>query len=126
MFKDAKAFSGYSVDHLDRAREFYSQTLGLRVEPSMGNLILYLNGGGRVILYPKATHQPATFTVLNFQVDDIDLAVAGLESRGVPIQRYPGFPHDEKGIVRGRLIHQGPDIAWFLDPAGNILSVLHD
>ena len=115
-----RAFSGFSVDDLAAAREFYAGVLGLAVSEANGLLTLHLAGGRDVLVYPRADHAPATFTILNFPVDDIDRAVADLTARGVRFERYDGFDQDEKGIMRG----QGPDIAWFTDPAGNILSVL--
>ncbi|CBG75783.1 MULTISPECIES: VOC family protein [Streptomyces] len=129
MFGQAQAFSGFAVDDLDAARGFYGETLGLRVEESgqgeMRMLILTLGSGARVFVYPKQTHTPATFTILNFPVDDIESAVGELERRGVSLERYPGFDHDEKGVVRAG--GDGPAaIAWFTDPAGNVLSVLQE
>jgi catechol 2,3-dioxygenase-like lactoylglutathione lyase family enzyme len=121
MFKDADAFSGYSVDDLDRAQQFYRETLGLSVTQSPAGLELELGGGGRVFVYPKENHAPATFTVLNFAVDDVEQAVDALTAAGVRFERYDGMDADEKGIWRGG---GGPAIAWFTDPAGNILSVL--
>ena len=126
MFKDAEAFSGFSVNDIPKAKEFYEGTLGLDVSEFMGLLQLKLGGGGTVIAYPKEDHVPATFTVLNFQVDDIDKAVDELGSRGVAFERYENFDQDDKGIARGIEAQQGPDIAWFKDPAGNILSVLQE
>jgi catechol 2,3-dioxygenase-like lactoylglutathione lyase family enzyme len=123
MFKDANAFSGFSVDNLERAKQFYGETLGLSVSENPAGLELQLGGGGRVFVYPKTNHEPATFTILNFQVDDIDRAVDELTAAGVRFERYDEFPSDEKGISRG---DAGPNIAWFKDPAGNILSVLED
>jgi catechol 2,3-dioxygenase-like lactoylglutathione lyase family enzyme len=122
MFKDTHAFSGFSVDDLERAQEFYGQTLGLEVSPENGLLTLKLGGGTNVLVYPKDNHVPATFTILNFPVDDIDRAVDDLTAAGVRLERYDGFEQDEKGIAHG----PGPKIAWFKDPAGNILSVLED
>lgn len=122
MLGSTKAFSGFSVDDVDKAREFYEGTLGLNVSVEYGIMHLHLAGGAEVIAYPKPGHVPATFTILNFPVDDIDEAVAGLTERGVAFERYPGMDIDEKGIMRGG----GPFIAWFTDPAGNILSVLQD
>jgi predicted enzyme related to lactoylglutathione lyase len=125
MFASSPAFSGFSVDDITAAQEFYSTVLGLDVEVNeMGLLDLGFVGGGHVIIYPKETHQPATFTVLNFPVDDIDAAVDALEAHGVTFERYPGMDQDDRGISRGRAAGMGPDIAWFTDPAGNILSVL--
>jgi len=122
MLKDAKAFSGFSVNDLERAKEFYGGTLGLEVSESDGMLTLKLGSGASVLMYPKPNHEPATFTVLNFPVADVDKCVDALSSRGVSFEQYdfPGMKTDEKGIMRG----QGPDIAWFQDPAGNIISVL--
>jgi predicted enzyme related to lactoylglutathione lyase len=120
MFKNNMAFSTFSADDIPRAKQFYGETLGLNVEDQMGGLAVHLTGGGELFIYPKDDHQPATFTVLNFAVDDIDDAVDRLSSAGVSFERYEGMEQDEKGINRG----EGPDIAWFKDPAGNILSVL--
>ncbi|MGA5132697.1 VOC family protein [Streptomyces olivoreticuli] len=124
MFKDTEAFSSFAVDDTERAKEFYGGTLGLEVsERSMEGhrlLTLRLAGGGVVMIYPKDDHTPASFTVLNFPVDDIDRAVDELGRRGVTFERYPGFHQDDKGIAR----NGGPRIAWFTDPAGNVLSVL--
>jgi catechol 2,3-dioxygenase-like lactoylglutathione lyase family enzyme len=123
MFENARAFSSFSVDDLERARAFYSGTLGLRVtDQDIGALNLDLPGGGQVMIYPKPDHTPATFTVLNFPVDDIDKAVDDLTARGIDLQRYEAFEADEKGIVRAE--GGGPSIAWFTDPAGNVLSVI--
>jgi predicted enzyme related to lactoylglutathione lyase len=125
MLGKTKAFSSFSVDELSKAKEFYGGTLGLEVTENkeMKTLMLRLGTGSQVLLYPKgAAHAPATFTVLNFQVDDIDKAVDELVSRGVRFEKYEGFGQDEKGVARGG----GPLIAWFTDPAGNILSVLQD
>ncbi|AIR96710.1 VOC family protein [Streptomyces glaucescens] len=128
MFGQSQAYSGFSVDDLGAARRFYGETLGLEVEEAgqapMETLVVKLGSGARVFVYAKATHAPATFTVLNFPVDDIDAAVAELERRGVTLERYPEFGHDEKGVVRGE---EGPAaIAWFTDPAGNVLSVIQE
>lgn len=125
MFANTKAFSGFSVDDLQKAKEFYGQTLGLKVtEEEHGMLDLHLAGDQDILVYPKKDHRPATFTILNFPVDDIDKAVDDLSKKGVRFERYEGFKADAKGIVRSD--GEGPDIAWFKDPAGNILSVLHD
>ena len=123
MFKDTPAFSGFSVDDLAKAKTFYADTLGLPVADLMGQLSLSLAGGGSVFVYHKRNHIPATFTVLNFRVPNIDLAVAELVRRGITFERYPNLLHDAQGIVR---TDEGPFIAWFKDPAGNILSVLQD
>jgi len=117
------SFSGYSVDDETAALAFYRDTLGLEVEQTGVGLNLALPGG-RVFLYPKAEHVPATFTVLNLEVPDIDTAVDELTAAGVEFERYDGMPQDERGVVRGKAAGMGPDIAWFTDPAGNILSVL--
>jgi catechol 2,3-dioxygenase-like lactoylglutathione lyase family enzyme len=119
------AFSGFAVPDLQAAKSFYSGTLGLDVtEEMMGLLRLNLPGGGEVMVYPKPDHQPAAFTILNFVVDDIDAAVDTLTAAGVTFERYDGFEQDEKGIARPPEENQGPPIAWFTDPAGNILAVL--
>jgi predicted enzyme related to lactoylglutathione lyase len=124
MFKDSKAFSGFAVKDLDAARTFYGETLGLDVSESseMGLLELHLAGGTTVLVYPKEDHQPAVFTILNFPVPDVDAAVDQLNAAGIRMERYPGLETDEKGIARG----EGPTIAWFTDPSGNILSVLSE
>jgi predicted enzyme related to lactoylglutathione lyase len=125
MFRDSPAFSGFSTNDIDAARRFYGDTLGLDARMGeMGILELHLTGGGRVIVYPKDGHQPATFTVLNFPVADIDAAVDELAKAGVSMERYDGMPQDDRGIVRGTADGSGPDIAWFQDPAGNILAVI--
>jgi catechol 2,3-dioxygenase-like lactoylglutathione lyase family enzyme len=126
MFSPKSAFSGFSVNDLAAAKEFYSATLGLTVDPDGVGAMLHLPGGGSVFMYPKEDHQPASFTILNFEVDDVDAAVDELTSRGVRFERYEGIPDiDAKGIMRGREHNTGPDIAWFLDPARNVLSILH-
>jgi catechol 2,3-dioxygenase-like lactoylglutathione lyase family enzyme len=124
MFKPASAFSGFSVDDLAKARAFYADTLGLQVDDEGVGLRLHLPGASAVFAYPKNDHQPATFTVLNFEVDNIDEAVDDLRAKGVEFEVYDEISADQKGIARGLATHQGPDIAWFRDPAGNILSVL--
>lgn len=120
MFRDSHAFSGFSTNDITSARRFYAETLGLEVTEENGMLTLHLADGGRVLIYPKGNHEPASFTVLNFPVDDIGAAVDALNAAGVELERYPGANQDERGINRD----QGPAIAWFTDPAGNILSVL--
>lgn len=120
MFDSAKAFSSFSVDDVPKARRFYEQTLGLQVSEESGLLRLHLASGQSVLLYPKPTHTPASFTVLNFPVPDVEKAVDALAERGVHFERYPDFKTDERGIFRGG----GPLIAWFKDPAGNVLSVV--
>jgi catechol 2,3-dioxygenase-like lactoylglutathione lyase family enzyme len=124
MFRDTKAFSGFSVDDVPKARKFYAETLGLEVDEDNGMLILHIAGGTDIFVYPKESHAPATFTILNFPVANIDEAVDELTRRGVQFERYEGFDADGKGIVRAA--GGGPDIAWFKDPAGNILSVLQE
>ena len=124
MFKPKTAFSGFSVNDLAKAKAFYTQTLGLQVSEEGVGLRLHLPGGGTAFAYPKDDHQPATFTLLDFVVDDIDEAVDELKSRGVSFERYEGMSQDEKGITRGISQNMGPDIAWFKDPAGNMLAVL--
>ncbi len=123
MFGDTKAFSGFAVDDVARAQEFYGQTLGIGTSEQHGILTLKLAGGTRpTIVYPKPGHTPAEYTILNFPVGNIESAVDELTARGVQIERYNGFEQDERGIMRGG----GPSIAWFKDPAGNILSVLQE
>jgi catechol 2,3-dioxygenase-like lactoylglutathione lyase family enzyme len=126
MFANTPAFSGFAVDDLDRAREFYGETLGLDVtDEPMGILTLDLAGNRPTLVYPKPDFTPATYTILNFQVDDIDAAVDELSGRGVEFERYDGFDQDDKGIARSA-DNEGPSIAWFKDPAGNILAVLQE
>ena len=120
MLKDSHAFSGFSSNDIPKAREFYANTLGLEVTEENGMLTLNLAGGGKVLIYPKDNHEPASFTVLNFPVTDIDAAVDGLTKAGVEFERYEGAGQDERGIAR----EYPPPIAWFKDPAGNILAVL--
>ena len=125
MFENTKAFSSFSVDDVPEAKEFYSETLGLKVseenEP-MSMLQLHITGDRDILVYLKLDHTPATFTILNFPVDDIDKVVDELAERGVRFERYDGFDMDVKGIFRGG----GPYIAWFKDPAGNVVFVLQD
>ena len=122
MLADSKAFSGFAVDDMGKAREFYGQTLGLKTSDEDGLLTLHLGGDRPTLVYEKPDHAPANYTILNFPVDDIDQAVDHLAGRGVQFERYDGFEQDEKGISRG----MGPNIAWFKDPAGNILAVLEE
>jgi catechol 2,3-dioxygenase-like lactoylglutathione lyase family enzyme len=122
MFKESEAFSGFSVDDLDKARDFYGGTLGIETELSEAGLALRIPGRRPVLIYPKENHQPATYTVLNFPVGSVDETVDELMAAGVPMEHYgPDLGQDEKGISRDP---RGPVIAWFRDPAGNILSVL--
>lgn len=123
MFIISKAFSGFSVNDLAKAKEFYGLVLGLEVDEDDMGLTLKISGGNDIFVYHKDDHTPATYTILNFPVDDIDQAVEGLIEKGVIFECYDNMT-DEKGIARGRLQSRGPDIAWFKDPAGNILSVL--
>jgi catechol 2,3-dioxygenase-like lactoylglutathione lyase family enzyme len=120
MFAKTKAFSGFSVDDLDQAQHFYGDTLGIETSEQYGLMTLHLAGGRDTLVYPKPDHVPAAYTILNFEVDDIDAVVDGLAGRGVQFERYDGLGQDEKGINRAG----GPYIAWFKDPAGNILAVL--
>jgi catechol 2,3-dioxygenase-like lactoylglutathione lyase family enzyme len=121
MLASSKAFSGFAVDDVEKAREFYEGTLGLKVSEETGLLTLHLAGDRDTFIYPKPDFTPATYTILNFPVSDIEQAVDELAAKGVRFERYDGFDQDEKGISRGQ---EGPRIAWFTDPAGNILSVL--
>lgn len=122
MFENTRAFNGFAVDDLAAARQFYGETLGLKTSEQYGLLTLHLAGGRDTLVYPKPDHQPATYTILNFEVDDIDAAVDELARRGVRIERYEGLGQDDKGINRAG----GPYIAWFKDPAGNVLAVLQE
>jgi catechol 2,3-dioxygenase-like lactoylglutathione lyase family enzyme len=125
MFENTKAYNGFAVDDIQKAKEFYGETLGLKVsvlDEENGLLSLDLNGDPDTLVYLKPDFEPATYTILNFPVDDVDKAVDELSGRGVSFERYEGFDQDEKGIARGN----GPQIAWFKDPAGNILSVLQE
>jgi catechol 2,3-dioxygenase-like lactoylglutathione lyase family enzyme len=124
MFRDSHAVSGFSTNDIPKTREFYAQTLGLEVTEEGGMLTLHLAGGGSVLIYPKDNHEPASYTVLNFPVKNIDAAVDGLTKAGVRFERYEGSNQDERGIARPLTPDYGPPIAWFKDPAGNILSVL--
>jgi len=123
MLADTKAFSGFAVDDIDAAKRFYAETLGLEVnvlDEEHGLITIKVTGGDEIFVYVKPDHAPANFTLLNFEVGDIDATVDDLSSRGIEFERYDGFDQDEKGIARG----PGPMIAWFKDPAGNTLSVL--
>ncbi len=122
MFRDTKAFSGFAVPDIAAAKAFYGDTLGIDVTEDHGMLTLHLAGGRDTIVYPKPDHVPATYTILNFPVDDVEAAVDALTEKGVEFQKYEGedFATDAKGIMR----QGGPLIAWFTDPAGNILSVI--
>lgn len=120
MFANTKAFSGFAVDDIAKARAFYGETLGLKTSEENGLLTLHLAGDRPTLVYPRPGHTPASYTILNFPVEDIEKAVDELGERGVKIERYEGFEQDERGIFRGG----GPLIAWFTDPAGNVLSVI--
>ena len=120
MFTNTKAFSGFAVDDVDKAREFYSETLGLEVSEENGLLTLHIADDRPTLVYPRPNHTPAEYTILNFPVDDIERAVDDLTARGVQFERYESFDQDERGIMRA----EGPPIAWFKDPAGNVLSVI--
>jgi catechol 2,3-dioxygenase-like lactoylglutathione lyase family enzyme len=123
MFSKTKAFSGFAVPDIEAARAFYADTLGIRTTEEHGLLTLHLEGGERpTLIYPKPDHTPADYTILNFPVDDIEAAVDQLVERGVTFKRYDGMEQDERGIMRAG----GPFIAWFTDPAGNVLSVLQE
>jgi catechol 2,3-dioxygenase-like lactoylglutathione lyase family enzyme len=122
MFANTKAFSGFAVDDVQKARKFYGETLGLKTSEEYGLLTLHLAGDRPTLVYPKPDHTPADYTILNFPVDDIDKAVDELATRGVSFERYDEFEQDQKGISRA----EGPYIAWFKDPAGNVLSVLQE
>jgi predicted enzyme related to lactoylglutathione lyase len=129
MLENSKAYSGFAVDHLKKAEQFYGETLGLRTEvidEQSGLMTLHLAGDRPTLVYQQKGSTPASYTILNFPVDDIDEAVDELVKRGVTFERYDQVEHDEKGIARGLAAGQGPDIAWFKDPAGNTLSVLQE
>jgi catechol 2,3-dioxygenase-like lactoylglutathione lyase family enzyme len=122
MFESTQAFSGFAVKDLDEARRFYGDTLGMKVsEGEMGFLHLHVEGGHDILVYPKPDHRAANYTILNFPVEDVGAAVDELAERGVEFERYEGFDQDERGVLRG---DEGPAIAWFEDPSGNILSVI--
>ncbi|HEV3228641.1 MAG TPA: VOC family protein [Solirubrobacteraceae bacterium] len=120
MFASTRAFSGFAVNDLEKARKFYGETLGLETSQEHGLMTLHLAGDRGTLVYPKPGHTPADYTILNFPVEDVEQAVDELASRGVRFERYDGVEQDERGIFRGG----GPYIAWFKDPAGNVLSVL--
>lgn len=125
MLKDSKAYSGFSVSDLAAAKTFYGETLGVELKDSGPGLVLLVPGSNGILVYSKDDHVPATYTTLNFPVADIDAAVDELAAKGVVFEHYEGVT-DEKGVARGISVGRGPDIAWFKDPAGNILSVLHE
>lgn len=123
MFDTSRAFSGFAVRDIAEAAKFYGETLGIEVSEDSGLLFLQLGQDRMILVYPKPDHTPASYTILNFEVDDVDAAVAELVERGVEMERYEGFSEDDKGIARG---DEGPPIAWFTDPSGNILAVLEE
>ncbi|MEK7572142.1 MAG: VOC family protein [Patescibacteria group bacterium] len=127
MFHDTKAFSGFSVNDIHKAKAFYEKILAIELVEIPQGLELHISGSTPIFVYPKPNHVPATFTILNFPVDNIDQTVDELIKLGVQFEHYDGeMKTDEKGILRGLSVGMGPDIAWFKDPAGNILSVLQD
>lgn len=128
MLTALSAFSGLSVDDIKKAKEFYVDTLALKLNDDSMGLRLELPGGGQLFIYQKDNHVPATFTILNFVVENIDATVDHLVDHGINFERYDNMPasQDERGILRGKVAQQGPDIAWFKDPAGNILAVLEE
>jgi catechol 2,3-dioxygenase-like lactoylglutathione lyase family enzyme len=128
MLNESQAFSGFSVNDMSKAKEFYGQTLGLDVEETPMGLSIKTLGNNDIFAYPKEDHIPATFTILNFIVEDIDKTIDRLADKGVTFEHYNNMPakQDEKGVLRGRAAGMGPDIAWFKDPAGNILALLQN
>lgn len=126
MLQNSRMFSGFSVDDIAAAQNFYGNVLGLQVSAANGMLELRTPGDRNTLVYPKPNHVPAEYTVLNFPVPDIDASIDALAAKGVPMIRYEKMPQDDKGVMRGRAAGAGPDIAWFTDPAGNVLSVLQD
>ncbi len=126
MLQNSRMFSGFSVDDIATAQNFYGIVLGLQVSAANGMLELRTPGDRNTLVYPKPNHIPAEYTVLNFPVPDIDATIDALAAKGVPMIRYEKMPQDDKGVMRGRAAGAGPDIAWFTDPAGNVLSVLQD
>lgn len=125
MFKNTKAFSGFSVNDLEAAKKFYGETLGIKIEDNGMGLELHISGGIPIFVYQKDDHVPAEFTILNYPVNDIDGAVEQLTAKGITFVHYKNMT-DEKGVMRGKSKNMGPDIAWFKDPAGNVLSILSD
>lgn len=125
MIAPTGSFSGFSVDDVAAAKKFYAETLGLTLLDENMGLMFAMPGGGRFFIYEKENHVPATYTTLNLEVDDVDAAIDSLKAAGVTFEMYDYMHQDAKGIARGRAAGMGPDIAWFKDPAGNILSILH-
>lgn len=128
MFKETPTFSGFSVNDITEAKQFYISTLGLELENEQMGLTIKLGNGSSLFVYEKPDHTPATFTILNFVVPNIDQSIDELVQKGVSMERYDNMPspQDDKGVLRGLAANMGPDIAWFKDPAGNVLSVLQD
>lgn len=124
MLNLISAFSGFSVNDIEAAKEFYGSVLGLKLHDEFGGVSIQLPGDTTAWMYSKPNHEPATYTTLNFAVEDIDSAVDELAARGVTFEHYPGAPQDDKGIMRGKDQQRGPNIAWFTDPAGNILALV--
>lgn len=126
MLTQSKAFSGFSVSDLEAAKQFYGEALGLNVQEGPMGLTLKIPGNNDIFIYQKDDHRPASFTILNFPVEDIDHAAEQLHKKGIALEKYDHMYQDEKGITRGKAENMGPDIAWFKDPAGNILSILQN
>jgi predicted enzyme related to lactoylglutathione lyase len=126
MFKPLQTYNGFSINDLAAAKQFYSEVLGLQVTEEGPGMRIQHVGGGSAIAYVKDDHEPASYTVMNLEVEDIDEAVSNLSEAGVQFERYDGMPQDEQGVMRGLRSGEGPDIAWFKDPSGNILSVLQE
>lgn len=126
MFKPLQSYSGFSINDLEAAKRFYADTLRMQVTEEGPGLRIQHVGGGSVIAYVKDGHEPASYTIMNFEVENIDEAVKNLGEAGVQLERYDGMPQDELGVMRGLSIGQGPNIAWFKDPSGNILAVLQE
>lgn len=124
MLKIKEVFSSFSVSDLPRAKEFYTHILGLQVEEGQMGLILHMVGGGTIFIYPKENHQPATFTVLNIEVENLDAAIEELTQHGITMEIYAGMEQDHKGISHGKASGHGPDIGWFKDPFGNVIAIL--
>jgi catechol 2,3-dioxygenase-like lactoylglutathione lyase family enzyme len=125
MLNDSQGYSGFAVNNLAEAKRFYGETLGIKLLDGVMGLMIKLGSGAKIFIYEKADHQAANFTILNFPVTDIDQTRDALAAKGVTFEFFDGLT-DNKGIARGRAINRGPDIAWFKDPSGNILSILQD
>lgn len=127
MLTNSQAFSGFSVNNIEEAKKFYSEILGLKIEQDWMGLHLHTKNNSPIFIYEKTSHSPATFTILNFVVEDIDKAIEELNTKGIKFEHYTGdIQTDEKGVLRGKSANMGPDIAWFKDPAGNILSIIEN